>query len=254
MDIWVILSLLLGGMICGIVNVIGGGGSLFALPILLAAGLPAGVANGTNRLAILMQDITSVTAFHKKNQLLLQEGISLSVPVIIGSFAGSWLAALFLTEELLNIVILSLSIGMIGLLFYQPDKWIGSKKKKPDYKMSVTDFILFLLIGFYGGFIQAGFTYLVLAMLVLKMGSRMVAGDALKLFLNMMIIPVSLVIFIYHHQVNWLYGFILGIGSALGGYLGVRFVNSWSPKFIRSILLLLLVLSALYIIFFRIWK
>lgn len=251
MDFVTIISLLLAGIACGIVNVIGGGGSLLALPVLLALGLPAGVANGTNRVAILLQDITAVSTFHKQKQLPLREGLLLSIPVIIGALLGAWLAAVYLTETIMNIVILLLTVLMIAALFFQPDKWTRTKNSITFHGLTTSNFILLLFIGFYGGFIQAGFTYLVLAVLVLRMGHNMVTGDALKLFLNLMIIPVALVIFIYHNQIEWSYGLVMGIGSAVGGYWGVRFVRSWSPKFIRSILLILLVLSALYVIFFR---
>ncbi len=251
MDFITVISLLLAGAICGIVNVIGGGGSLLALPVLLALGLPAGVVNGTNRIAILLQDIAAVATFHKKKQLPVREGFALSVPVVIGAVAGAWLAAEYLTETILNIVILLLTVLMIAALFFQPDKWTRAKDLVTFRRLTVGNFILLLLIGFYGGFIQAGFTYLILAVLVLKMGHNMIAGDALKLFLNLMIIPIALIIFIYHAQIAWSYGLLMGAGSAIGGYWGVKFVRSWSPTFIRSILLILLVLSALYIIFFR---
>ena len=118
-------------------------------------------------------------------------------------------------------------------------------------KLNFSDILIFFIIGFYGGFIQAGFTYLILAVLVLKVGNSMVKGDALKLFLNFLILPIALLIFAWHQQIDWLYGLVMGSGSALGGYWGVRFVTSWSPKLIRSILLILLILSALYIIFIR---
>ena len=251
MDVTSILLLLAGGILCGIINVIGGGGSLLALPILLALGLPAPVANGTNRVAILFQDISSLISFRKKGQLDIREGWKLSLPTIVGAVAGAWVASIYLTETIMNISILVLTVFMIAALFFQPDKWTKKKTGNLQYELSATDAVLFFIIGFYGGFIQAGFTYLILAVLVLKVGNSMVKGDALKLFLNLLILPVALLIFVWHQQIEWLYGVVMGVGSALGGYWGVHFVTSWSPKLIRSILLVLLVLSALYIIFVR---
>ena len=140
---------------------------------------------------------------------------------------------------------------MIMVLFFQPDKWTKKKNESLNYKLNFIDILIFFIIGFYGGFIQAGFTYLILAVLVLKVGNSMVKGDALKLFLNFLILPIALLIFAWHQQIDWLYGLVMGSGSALGGYWGVRFVTSWSLKLIRSILLILLILSALYIIFIR---
>lgn len=251
MDFLTFVLLLAAGMVCGVVNVVGGGGSLLALPVLLALGLPAPVANGTNRLAILFQDIAALTSFRKKGQFDWREGWPYSLPVVAGALVGAWLAALYLTEMVMNIAILVLIVGMIAALFFQPGKWTGAAGEKRAGRPRFTDKVLFFLIGVYGGFIQAGFTYLVLAVFVLKTGIGMVRADALKLFLNLLILPVALVIFFWHHQIDWLYGLVLGVGSALGGYGGVRFVTVWSPRLIRSLLLVLLLLSALYIIFVR---
>ena len=249
MDLVSILLLLVGGILCGVINVVGGGGSLFALPILLALGLPAQVANGTNRVAILFQDISSLVFFKKKRQLDIQEGWRLAIPTILGAVLGTWVASVYLTEMIMNISILVLIVFMITVLFFQPDKWTKKKNESLNYKLNFIDILVFFIIGFYGGFIQAGFTYLILAVLVLKVGNSMVKSDALKLFLNFLILPIALLIFAWHQQIDWLYGLVMGTGSALGGYWGVRFVTSWSPKLIRSILLILLILSALYIIF-----
>ena len=251
MDLVSILLLLVGGILCGVINVVGGGGSLFALPILLALGLPAQVANGTNRVAILFQDISSLVFFKKKGQLDIQEGWKLALPTILGAILGIWVASVYLTEMIMNISILVLTVFMIMVLFFQPDKWTKKKNESLNYKLNFIDILIFFIIGFYGGFIQAGFTYLILAVLVLKVGNSMVKGDALKLFLNFLILPIALLIFAWHQQIDLLYGLVMGSGSALGGYWGVRFVTSWSPKLIRRILLILLILSALYIIFIR---
>lgn len=89
MDLISILLLLVGGVFCGAINVVGGGGSLLALPILLALGLPAQVANGTNRVAILFQDISSLVFFKKRGQLDIQEGWKLAIPTIFGAVFGN---------------------------------------------------------------------------------------------------------------------------------------------------------------------
>lgn len=251
MDLISILLLLVGGVFCGAINVVGGGGSLLALPILLALGLPAQVANGTNRVAILFQDISSLVFFKKRGQLDIQEGWKLAIPTIFGAVLGTWVASVYLTEMIMNISILALIVFMIMVLFFQPNKWTKKKNDSLNYKLNFIDILVFFIVGVYGGFIQAGFTYLILAVLVLKVGNSMVKGDALKLFLNFLILPIALLIFAWHQQIDWLYGLVMGAGSALGGYWGVRFVTSWSPKLIRSILLILLILSALYIIFIR---
>lgn len=254
MDFLTVIFLVAGGIICAVVNVIGGGGSLIALPILLALGLPAGVANGTNRVAILFQDTTSLITFQRNKALPWREGFRIAVPVVIGAVVGALVAARVLDETLMNICVLVLVVFMIAALFYQPDKWLKTSGLSIQYHMSPADFILFLVIGFYGGFIQAGFTYLIMAALVLKVGNSVVQSDSVKILLNMLITPFALIVFLLHHQVDWRYGLLMGIGGAIGGILGTRFATRWNPSLTRIVLIILLVLSALYILFFRIFK
>ena len=55
LDLFSILLLGLTGFIAGGINTVAGGGSNLTLPALMMFGLPADIANGTNRLSVLMQ-------------------------------------------------------------------------------------------------------------------------------------------------------------------------------------------------------
>ncbi len=50
---WTLLALVGIGFAAGFINTLAGGGSLIALPFLMFLGLPANIANGTLRIAIL---------------------------------------------------------------------------------------------------------------------------------------------------------------------------------------------------------
>ena len=154
MDLVSILLLLVGGILCGVINVVGGGGSLFALPILLALGLPAQVANGTNRVAILFQDISSLVFFKKKGQLDIQEGWKLALPTILGAILGIWVASVYLTEMIMNISILVLTVFLIMVLFFQPDKWTKKKNESLNYTYF---FYYWILWGIYSSWIYLSY-------------------------------------------------------------------------------------------------
>ncbi|MBK6681535.1 MAG: TSUP family transporter [Ignavibacteriales bacterium] len=55
--------LLVTGFFTGILNIMAGGGSILTLPALIYIGLDPNLANGTNRIFILMQNLTAVVAF-----------------------------------------------------------------------------------------------------------------------------------------------------------------------------------------------
>ncbi|MDO8896014.1 MAG: TSUP family transporter, partial [Bacteroidales bacterium] len=64
---WIeITALIVSGVFVGFINTLAGGGTIISMAIFLFLGLPIDVANGTNRIAVVLQNITSVSTFHQK--------------------------------------------------------------------------------------------------------------------------------------------------------------------------------------------
>jgi uncharacterized membrane protein YfcA len=95
------LLLILVGFIAGIINVVAGGGSLLTLPILIFLGLPPNIANGTNRIAIIIQNIFAIKGFQSKEISSYSFSIYLAIPATIGAILGS-LAGVKIEGELFN--------------------------------------------------------------------------------------------------------------------------------------------------------
>ncbi|MBN2519423.1 MAG: sulfite exporter TauE/SafE family protein, partial [Bacteroidales bacterium] len=162
-----------GGIVAGFINTLAGSGSLLTLPILMFLGLPANIANGTNRIAILMQSIVSVTSFKQQKVLDLKQGLWLSIPVVIGSLVGAKIAV-DINEKLMYNCVAGLLIFMFFVILYKPERWIKGKAGNIETKPSVIQIIIFFLIGLYGGFIQAGVGIFLLAGLVFTVGTDLV--------------------------------------------------------------------------------
>ena len=64
LEFWHFAALIAAGTIGGIINVMAGGGSIITVPLMILLGVPGPVANGTNRIAILAQNVTAVATFH----------------------------------------------------------------------------------------------------------------------------------------------------------------------------------------------
>ena len=84
-----ILYLILLGFASGFINMFAGGGSMLVVPFLIFLGLPAPVANATNRVAILLQNIVSTATFRQKKILNLKTDYRLLIPTTLGSIAGA---------------------------------------------------------------------------------------------------------------------------------------------------------------------
>ena len=243
MEWYIILLVIVIGFVAGFINTLAGSGSLLTLPLLIFLGLPANVANGTNRIAILLQNIIGVVSFKKQKVFEYKEGIFLAIPAIIGSVIGAFLAV-DLDEDLMKKIIAGLLVFMFFMILYKPQKWITGKKEIKE-KASVWQIIVFFFIGLYGGFIQAGVGFFLLAGLVLSVGYDLVKANAIKVLIVLLYTIFALAVFMFNDQVNYTFGFILAIGNMLGAYVATKFAVKNGAKYVRYILLLAIGISAL---------
>lgn len=243
MEWYMMLAVIGVGLVVGFINTLAGSGSVISLPLLIILGLPANTANGTNRVAILMQNIVGVAAFHKKGKLDMRQGWLPSLAAVAGSLVGANIAV-DLNNAIMEKIIGVVMVVMFFLILYKPSKWVETTAfpKPQKHWMQV---IVFFLIGIYGGLIQAGVGIFLLTALVLNAGYDLVKANALKVLIVLLYTPFALAMFVITGQVVWEYGLILGLGNMAGAYLATRFALHWGPKYIRYILLTMIVVSAL---------
>ncbi len=233
------LLVILIGLIAGFINTLAGSGSIISIVMLMSLGLPPNVANGTNRIAILMQNIVGVASFKKQKVFEWKEGIWLAIPAVIGATIGAF-SAVNLKNDIMEVVIAFILLFMLGILIIKPDKWIKGQAGKFKEKPSILQIIIFFFIGLYGGFIQAGVGFFLLAGLVLSAGFDLVKSNAIKMLIVLLYIPFTIAIFAYNHQINYLLGFMLGLGNMLGAFIGSKISVKWGPKFIRYFLIIII--------------
>ncbi len=237
-------ALVFGAGICaGFINVVAGGGSLITLPALIFLGLPAGIANGTNRVAILAQNIVAVRAYQAKGIGDFRRALLLAAPAVLGSLGGAWLATQ-MDEQLFKRVIGLVLLLMMCLLLARPQRWLEeqSSKRPPRLWLSM---LVFALIGVYGGFIQAGVGVIILAALVLGESQDLLSANAAKVTIILVYTAFALAIFAGQAQVDWQLGAVLACGNMLGATLGVRTAVEKGAPWIFRILIVVLVFSGL---------
>lgn len=249
MDWYLYLLIILVGFVSGFINTLAGSGSLLTLPVLIFTGLDVGVANGTNRIAILLQSIVGVGGFKQKKVFEWKDGLWLTIPSIIGAFIGSMMAV-NIDAQLMNRMIGGLLVVMFFIILIKPEKWIAEKAGKVKSKPSFISFVVFLAIGFYGGFIQAGVGFFLLAGLVLGAGYDLLKANAIKVFIVLAFTIVALGVFIFNNQVNYLLGFVLGFGSMFGAWVATHVAVKWGVNFIRWFLLVIILTFGIKMLFF----
>ena len=234
-DLLKLVALVLLGGVAGFLNVTAGGGSLLTLPFLIFLGLPPAVANGTNRIAILVQNIFAVARFHQFK--VIPKGMILiaAVPAVAGAILGAKVAV-DIDELLFKKILAAVIVFAIALMFLRPPA-IYSKifsNHTPFTKLIIA--VLFFGVGVYGGFIQAGIGFLLIAVLT-AIGYDLVKTNALKVLIVLCFTPFALFVFIAHGQVDFFRGSVLAIGNAAGAWLGTRVVVEKGHNFIRWIVM-----------------
>jgi uncharacterized membrane protein YfcA len=231
------------GFLAGFINTLAGSGSLITLPLLMFLGLPANVANGTNRVAILLQNVVGVSSFKRQKVLDLRGGLFLAIPAVIGAVVGAQIAV-NLNEEIMRKTIGALMVVFLFLLLVRPKRWLEGRAGTVGRRPGLLRLIIFFAIGVYGGFIQAGVGIFLLAGLVLGAGYDLVRANAVKVLIVFCFTPLALVIFLLEGQVQWAVGLTLALGNMSGAWVAARMAVKRGANFVRWLLIGVVVVSA----------
>ena len=241
-ELWQVALLFAVGTIAGVLNVLAGGGSLLTLPVLIFLGLPSAMANGTNRIAILVQNIVAVQGFRHRRMMPWKIALICTGPALIGSVLGAKLA-IDVSDEMFRRILAGVMIGVCVLMLVDPAKRLKFDPTTLTRGRIVGLALTFLGVGVYGGFIQAGVGFLIITGLLVH-GLDMVRINAVKVFVVMVYTAAALVVFVRAGQVDWMLGLALAAGNALGGWLGSQLAVSKGHDWLRRLVLLVAVAFA----------
>lgn len=221
------------GGLSGALDVIGGGGSFLTLPLLIFLGQPAVLANGTNRVGIVMQSIGAVWGFHRHGVVDWRSLRWAALPATVGCVVGAY-AALGTSDELFKKFLAILLVVMTGWILWDPIPRWQAQAARTDLLPTWVIAGGFLVAGFFGGFIQAGVGFLLLAVTTLA-GLDLVKGNGVKVLTVLCFASVGLVIFGIEGKVDWLMGLALAAGRLLGGLWGVRLVMAKGHGWVKGV-------------------
>lgn len=241
---------ILGGLLAGGINTLAGNGSVITLTMLTELfGLPPNVANGTNRVGIVFQTFTSSVAFYKNGRIDLWKSRELLFFIFFGAMLGVYVAINISNEQFLS-VFKYLLIVMFVVILVNPKRWLhksnGVAALSPIIRIPI-----YLILGFYGGFIQMGMGIVFLIVTVLILKYELINANALKSVVIFLYTIVVLLIFQWKGLVHWEYGLIIAIGQSIGGYLTAKYASeSKSASLVAYVLLVVMVFVAIVRLFF----
>jgi len=182
-----LLLLALTGTATGFLNVMAGGGSMLSVPIMIFLGVPGTVANGTNRIAILPQNVSAVWAFYRKGFSNFKLSLSLGLCTIPGTLVGALLAARVPNDQFNTLLAVIMVMVLIVMSLPQP--------KTIDINQSVLNRVMQL---------------------------DLISTNMHKVFIVLCYTIVALIVFASQLELVWKYGIALGVGTWTGAWLAAN--------------------------------
>ncbi len=244
---WHLPALMLVGVVAGFLNVLAGGGSLLTLPLLIFFGLPAAVANGTNRVAIFFQNLFAIGGFRRQGVFPVGLALICTPPALIGSYIGANLA-IDIDEHLFRRLLALIMIGVLVFTLVDPmRRWKIAVEQITPWRTAAL-ILTFFGIGIYGGFVQAGVGFLIISGL-LAHGLDLVRINAVKVIVIFAFTVVALGIFMLHGQVDYQLGLALAAGNSLGGWIATHVAVKKGHDWIKRVVSLTVLVFALRLFF-----
>ncbi|SDL42894.1 hypothetical protein SAMN05661010_01687 [Modicisalibacter muralis] len=232
------MALVAIGGIAGFINVLSAGGSMLTLPLLIFLGLSPQVANGTNRVSIVLQSIMATGSFFRAGAREVGISLRLSVPAVLGSLLGAWLA-LRVPDALFEAVLITVMIAS-SVMMLLPQPKLDTRALSVE-RLTLPVYLAMFVIGVYGGFIQVGVGVLFIVVLYRMLKIDLAQVNVFKVLIILIYTLPALALFVFNDQVRWGYGLLLGLGSMAGAWLAVKVnMGSRGAQWIKVLTLLMI--------------
>ncbi len=245
-----VLVLLLLGVVAGFVNTVSAAGSLVSITALMFTGLSGTEANASNRVAVLAQNFSSTYTFLRKGYKTDAYLIWLSLASVPGAVLGA-LFSIRIPEELFVKILSGVMLLFLVLTVFNPLKNATGSTERLDARSKVAGVFLFFLFGIYGGFIQAGSGFFLMAGCQLLHRFPFAKANFYKAFIMSSYALAAFLLFVFNGNIRWVHGLLMAVGMSAGGYAGVRWSIGASEAQIRRVIVVMILCMVAYLWFFR---
>jgi hypothetical protein len=238
MDFINALIIIAAGFAAGFINTVAGGGSLISLPILIFMGLPPTVANASNRIALFSQNVFGVLGFRSKGVSVYPYSLWLGLSALVGAAIGAKIAV-DIDDALFNRILAIIMILVVLTMIINPIK--AGLQERTSAKYTIIGLIVFFFVGIYGGFIQVGVGFMIMAALTSVNGFSLVKTNSAKMFIVLVYTTAALAVFIWEDKINWYYGIVMAIGNSSGAWFASRWSVEKGDKWIKIFMIIIVI-------------
>ena len=219
------------GLVVSLINSIAGGGSTLSLPIMIFLGMPATVANGTNRIGLIIGNFSSAINLMKHGYLNKKIFLFL---VHIGDRAFQ--------------AILACVICLVVVMSNLRKDILGKPPATPPEKLTWKGALGFALISIYGCIVQVGVGFVQIFGLTRYTGLDPIRVNALKNALTNVFLLISTTVLGIAGKIDWPIAIVMAAGAWLGGYCGSFLQRKKGNKFIQHFISATSIAMAIYLV------
>jgi len=237
------------GLAGGFVNTLAGGGSMLMVPALMIAGVPAAVANGTSRVPIFAQCLTSAATFRRAGRLEKDPTLDVAPLTIVGALAGAYVATL-VPNRIFEPLLIGTMVVMALTMLLHPESLAPAEGTEPRKVLGKPlAMLLTLTAGFYGGILQAGAGLILLALFTGFLRYDLIRANALKAIVMLSYIVVTVVVFAVRGMVVWEAAGAMTVGAIAGAWIGAHVaLGSGAAAWIRWLVIAMVIATAAWVL------
>ena len=246
MSLSIIILLIVSGVAVGFINTLSAGGTTISIALYLAMGIPAQITNAINRVGVLMQNGFAAGVFYKKRILDYRQLLLYSVPVVLGTLTGAFMAV-EISEKVFNICFAAV-LWLMSVFLFAGNRTYEQKEKPLTLKRYLITFPAFFVTGFYGGFVQAGTGFLLIACIGSLLGYDLLKTTAAKNTIMFIYTVFAMIVFITQQNIPlkyWIYALIHSLGNIIGSFIATKYALKKGSAFVKAVIICVIVLTAL---------
>lgn len=246
MSITIVITLIVSGLVVGFINTLSAGGTTISIALYLALGLPPSEANATNRIGVILQSTLPAAMCARKGLLKNTGTPHLAIFTMLGALAGSILS-LVLPQHIFSYAMGASLMMMLFFIFSSPKSFEKDDEKKISEGLKPLHYAVFFLIGIYGGLVQVGTGFFLMAAGSMLLGFNIIKTNAMKSTIMAAYTMVAIIVFMQSGNIDWQYGLLHSVGTLAGSYIATRLAFKKGAGFVRWIIIAVILFTSLYL-------
>ncbi|QSO51813.1 sulfite exporter TauE/SafE family protein [Alicyclobacillus curvatus] len=247
----IFLSILSGGIVGFTLGLIGGGGSILAVPLLLyVVGLhDPHVVIGSTALAVAVNAFMNLIPHWRAGNIRWKAAILFAIPGAVGAYVGSIFGKMVNDSEIL--FLFAILMIVIAVLMLRPRKETGQEqthimKVKPSRVVPVG-----FSTGAVAGFFGIGGGFLIVPGLLFSTGMGLIEAIANSLFSVGTFGLTTAISYAVSGLVDWFVVILYIVGGLAGGVVGARLATRMAKnkRYLSLVFSLVIILVAIYMLY-----